>query len=137
MREPESLDVTFKTSMSEADNCICNACHATGRVMKLTYPTTLYYDGNHLSTKYHEFWLCEKCLEKLAFALDKSPTIDAVSVVRCRECKHFRHYGKTSLFINGKNIKAGWCQRRISYDEEYRMTADDFCSYGERKEGAD
>lgn len=44
---------------------------------------------------------------------------------------------KTSLFINGKNIKAGWCQRRISYYEEYRMTADDFCSYGERKEGAD
>ena len=69
--------------------------------------------------------------------IEKAPTIDAVPVVRCRECKHFRHYGKTSLFINGKNIKAGWCQRRISYDEEYRMTADDFCSYGERKEGAD
>ena len=69
--------------------------------------------------------------------IDNAPTVDAVPVVRCRECKHFRHYGKTSLFINGKNIKAGWCQRRISYDEEYRMTADDFCSYGERKEGAD
>lgn len=69
--------------------------------------------------------------------LREAPTVDAVEVVRCRECKHFRHYGKTSLFINGKNIKAGWCQRRISYDEEYRMTADDFCSYGERKEGAD
>ena len=67
----------------------------------------------------------------------KQQTIDAVPVVRCWECKNFRHYGKTSLFINGKNIKAGWCQRRISYDEEYRMTADDFCSYGERKEGAD
>ena len=69
--------------------------------------------------------------------IEMQPTVDAVEVVRCRECKHFRHYGKTSLFINGKNIKAGWCQRRISYDEEYRMTADDFCSYGERKEGAD
>ena len=64
-----------------------------------------------------------------------APTVDAVEVVRCRDCKHFRHYGKTSLFINGKNIKAGWCQRRIRYDEEYRMTADDFCSYGERKDG--
>ena len=69
--------------------------------------------------------------------IEMQPTVDAVEVVRCRECKHFRHYGKTSLFINGKNIKAGWCQRRISYDEEYRMTADDFCSYGERKEGSD
>ena len=68
---------------------------------------------------------------------EQAPIIDAVPVVRCRECKHFRHYGKTSLLINGKNIKAGWCQRRISYDEEYRMTADDFCSYGERKGGAE
>lgn len=74
--------------------------------------------------------------EKIRELLRDIPTVDAVPVVRCRECKHFRHYGKTSLFINGKNIKAGWCQRRISYDEEYRMTADDFCSYGERKEGA-
>ena len=69
--------------------------------------------------------------------IEMQPTVDAVEVVRCLECKHFRHYGKTSLFINGKNIKAGWCQRRIRYDEEYRMTADDFCSYGERKDGAD
>ena len=66
--------------------------------------------------------------------INQFPAVDSVPVVRCRECKHFRHYGKTSLFINGKNIKAGWCQRRIRYDEEYRMTADDFCSYGERKE---
>ena len=68
-------------------------------------------------------------------AVDEQPTVDAVEVVRCKDCKHFRHYGKTSLFINGKNIKAGWCQRRIRYDEECRMTADDFCSYGERKDG--
>ena len=67
--------------------------------------------------------------------INQFPAVNAVPVVRCRECKHFRHYGKTSLFINGKNIKAGWCQRRIRYDEEYRMTADDFCSYGERKDG--
>ena len=86
--------------------------------------------------------LCASCgehhtAEDVIMMIKTAPTVDAVPVVRCRECKHFRHYGKTSLFINGKNIKAGWCQRRISYDEEYRMTADDFCSYGERKEGAD
>ena len=62
---------------------------------------------------------------------------DFLPAVRCKDCKHFRHYGKTSLSINGKNTKAGWCQRRIRYDEECRMTADDFCSYGERKEGDD
>ena len=86
--------------------------------------------------------LCASCgehhtAEDVIMMIKTAPTVDTVPVVRCRECKHFRHYGKTSLFINDKNIKAGWCQRRISYDEEYRMTADDFCSYGERKEGAD
>lgn len=60
--------------------------------------------------------------------------VDAVPVVRCKDCKHFKNYGKTSLLIDGKNIKAGWCQRRARYDEEYRMPPDGFCSYGERKE---
>ena len=82
------------------------------------------------------FAACE-IKQDFADMISNATTVDAVEVVRCRECKHFRHYGKTSLFINGKNIKAGWCQRRIRYDEECRMTADDFCSYGERKDGAD
>ena len=47
---------------------------------------------------------------------------------------YFKNYGKTSLLLDGKNIKAGWCYRRVRYDEEYRMPQDGFCSYGERKE---
>ena len=62
------------------------------------------------------------------------PTISAVPVVRCRDCKHYQHYGKTSLLENGKNVKAGWCYRRIRFYEECRMPADGFCSYGQRKE---
>ena len=65
------------------------------------------------------------------------PAADVSQVVRCKDCKHFKHYGKTSLLIDGKNIKAGWCYRRARHNEEYRMTPEDFCSYGERKEGAD
>lgn len=65
------------------------------------------------------------------------PTVDAEVVVRCKECTHFKHYGKTSLFIDGEHIKAGWCYRRVRYNEEYRMPPDGFCSYGERKEVAD
>lgn len=60
-------------------------------------------------------------------------TADVAEVVRCKDCKHYFHYGKTSLFIDGENVKAGWCHRRTRYDEEYRMTPDDFCSYGEKK----
>lgn len=69
--------------------------------------------------------------EEIRFA----PTVDAVVVTRCKDCKHFKNSGKTSLLIDGKNIKAGWCHRRARYDEEYRMPPDGFCSYGERKDG--
>ena len=69
--------------------------------------------------------------------IEKAPTVDAVIVTRCKDCKHFKNYGKTSLLIDGKNIKAGWCHRRARYDEEYRMPPDGFCSYGERKDGGD
>lgn len=67
--------------------------------------------------------------------LDDAPTIDAEPVVRCNDCEHFKNYGKTSLLSDGKNIKAGWCYRRIRYDEEYRMPPDGFCSYGKRRNG--
>lgn len=50
-------------------------------------------------------------------ALDDSPTVDAVPVVRCRECKHLGFCGDaTNLEVMG------------FYG---------YCSRGERKEGAD
>lgn len=74
-------------------------------------------------------------LDEVSGVVDACPTVDAVVVTRCKDCKHFKNYGKTSLLIDGKNIKAGWCHRRARYDEEYRMPSDGFCSYGERKDG--
>ena len=66
----DKCDVTFKTRMSKSNNCICNACHGTGTVMKITYPDTLYFDGKSLGTKYREYWLCARCRTKLTHALD-------------------------------------------------------------------
>ena len=43
------------------------------------------------------------------------PTVDAVPVVRCKDCKHCAH--------------DKWCERRTLF-----VFADDFCSYGERKD---
>ena len=57
--------------------------------------------------------------------LDKFPTIDAVPVVRCRECKY--------RFKNNGHSKDG-CP---IIDANIWMDDDDFCSHGERKEGAD
>ena len=58
--------------------------------------------------------------------IDQAPTIDAVPVVRCRECKH---RGTDDCIFHIKGEPA---------DEELLLKLDnDFCSYGERKEGAD
>ena len=66
----DKCDVTFKSKMSKSEYCFCTACHDTGWVMKVTLPETRYFDGNRLTTKYHEYWLCAKCRTKLTHALD-------------------------------------------------------------------
>lgn len=53
-------------------------------------------------------------IENVQSWLDEQPTIDAVEVVRCEECKHYH-----------ENICPIWC-----YTE---TKPNDFCSYGERK----
>ena len=71
--------------------------------------------------------------------ISDAPTIDAVPVVICRECKYwgdedgklqdsdgvlFARCKVHNYLIDGRHT--GWCP-----------TENDFCSYGERKEGAD
>ena len=60
--------------------------------------------------------------------IDDAPTIDAVPVVRCRECKRWDadpdSYGKDDG-PKGKCLK--------TFEETY---PDDFCSYGQRKDDA-
>ena len=46
--------------------------------------------------------------------IEAAKTVDAVPVVRCRDCRKFKTYGC-------RMVASGY---------------DDFCSYGERKEGA-
>ena len=50
--------------------------------------------------------------------IDNMPTVDAVIVTRCKNC---RSYNKP---------KTGWCG--VHLDREH---PDDYCSYGERKDG--
>ncbi len=80
-----------------------------------------------------EDWKFGLCMAETT--IEETPTADVVEVrCRCKDCKHYRQYGKTSLVINGKNVNAGWCMLRAKSDEEHRMLPFDFCSYGERKE---
>ena len=49
-----------------------------------------------------------------------TPTADVVEVVRCKDCRHY---------------VAEYCTRDIkSRTNMFYMRADDFCSYGERKD---
>ena len=56
--------------------------------------------------------------------IDSQPTVDAVPVVRCRECNH----------CDPENYH---CDHPMSTAAPLRRKPDDFCSYGERKEGAE
>lgn len=67
-------------------------------------------------------------LDEVSGVVDACPTVDAVPAVRCRGCKHCKeaadHEGRGFFCaIWGR----GW----------HRVQPDDFCSYGERKDGGD
>ena len=57
--------------------------------------------------------------------VDEAPTIDAVPITRCKDCKWY----KTNYSWNGK-------EHRVCVIEPYEPVrkADDFCSRAERKE---
>ena len=65
----EELTVNFTAKISCTDNCICNACHHLGRVIKLELPETQYNRDGILRTKYSNYWICLNCREKLMNAL--------------------------------------------------------------------
>lgn len=54
----------------------------------------------------------------LCKAIENQPTVDAVPVVRCKDCKWYYRGGATCLYWDGEN---GMC-------------GDDYCSRAERKE---
>lgn len=66
--------------------------------------------------------------------LREAPTVDAVEVVRCWECKH-RYTENCPMYFHDSYWHDGYFDY-IDYDTD--NTEDDyFCPKGERKEGAD
>ena len=61
-------------------------------------------------------------VDTVMMLLMQTPTVDAVEVVRCRECKHL-------MFSD--------CYGECGKGHMGVVRPDDFCSRGERKEGAD
>ena len=52
-------------------------------------------------------------------------TIDAVPVVRCRECR---------WYDAGKNDSESWSDCTLRYGKHFNVSPMDFCSYGQRRE---
>ena len=66
----------------------------------------------------------------IGYMIRKRPTIDAVEVVRCWECKH--HYWVQEP-CHGKRVH--YC--KLPHMKGIEIFKEFFCYYGERKEGAD
>ena len=59
------------------------------------------------------------------------PTVDAVVVTRCKDCKYYRNHpnGLCYLHTEPKETERGYSGDAVCVEP------DDFCSYGKRKDG--
>ena len=71
--------------------------------------------------------IVDSCVKITRRIIEEAPAVDAVEVVRCKDCKHWNCYG-------GENHNNGDCSEL--YGMGCCMNGDDFCSYGERKGNA-
>ena len=62
--------------------------------------------------------------------LEAAPTVDAVPVVRCRDCKYWKPTGSKAGNSFSDMEYIGGCEFT-----KYCRRESDFCSYGERKDG--
>lgn len=63
---------------------------------------------------------------KIQKLIADTPTVDAVVVTRCKDCKY--------AYINSFSASSGVA---LCTSSGQPMQQDDFCSYGERKDGAE
>lgn len=78
-------------------------------------------------------WRPDENWELYATAADirAIPIVDAVVVTRCKDCKHYRNHpnGLCYLHTEPKTNARGYSGEAVCVEP------DDFCSYGEPKEG--
>ena len=72
------------------------------------------------------------CFRGCIDLLDSIPAADVVEVVRCRECVHWKPTGSKAGNSFSDMEYIGGCEFT-----KYCRRESDFCSYGERKGGAD
>ena len=93
---------------------------------KMTDTDRVYSNGTEYVPIYRMRQWFEHCRNQ------QRPTIDAVPVLRCLECKHWKPSGSKAGNSFSDIEYIGGCE----FTNYYRRESD-FCSCGERKEGAD
>ena len=92
-----------------------------------------YIDREVLHYALDEFYFTgEKLLRE---TIDSVPAADVVEVVRCKDCRDCMEFTPE---YKEKSGYYGTCRRLLFPmldDDDARIMADDYCSYGERKEG--
>lgn len=88
---------------------------------------TRLIDANTLKAEFtgnsHENWH----YTAVRAMIDVAPTVDAVPVIRCKDCKYYRE---------GKYFESIKFCFRLKHGEEYvgyNFSEDDFCSHAERR----
>ena len=68
-------------------------------------------------------------IRKALRCIEQAPTVDAVPVVRCQDCKHLNVLNRKELYAH--------CPKTNTVFLPFELdTREHFCSLGERKEGA-
>ena len=77
----------------------------------------------------NSFWSCgasKDLIDSIVYRINlQKAAVDAVPVVRCKDCKHYKPQKKSAHWEH----RANYCNRIVTI----KVRPYDFCSYGERK----
>lgn len=90
--------------------------------MRLIDADKLYNVIQDFSAIYEE---AREMKDDVLLEISETPTVDAVVVTRCKDCARYRMGACEKVYTDGNVFSAAWQERK----------PDDFCSYGEPKEG--
>ena len=92
------------------------------QITKMMSDLFISEDAVNMTGERQGLWVRFRAIEK---AVSEIPTIDAIPVVRCKECKYLR--------IDSDFMKGRYCAIRNVNGGGF-CKDEDFCSYGKRRE---
>ena len=92
------------------------------QITKMMSDLFISKDAVNMTGERQGLWVRFRAIEK---AVSEIPTIDAVEVVRCKDCKH-------AHMTYGGECK--YCDMWVEDGEALYLDGDFFCAYGERRE---